>query len=48
LMISQGMGALYLGPLFVFLLGLAAWIIDVGLLWFGMRTLRRTALLARI
>lgn len=48
LMVSQGAGALYLGPIFVFLLGLAAWVIDAGLLWFGMRALRRNSLLARI
>lgn len=48
LMISQGAGALYLGPFFVFLLGLAAWIIDAGLLWLGVRVLRRSVLLARI
>ena len=48
LMISQGAGALYLGPAFVFLLGLAAWLIDLGLLWLGMRMLRRNSLLARI
>lgn len=48
LMISQGAGALYLGPVMVFLLGLAAWLINAGLLWFGMRALRRNALLARI
>jgi ABC-type transport system involved in multi-copper enzyme maturation permease subunit len=48
LMVSQGAGALYLGPLFVFLLGLAAWVLDAGLLWFGMRALRRNSLLARI
>lgn len=48
LMVSQGAGALYLGPFFVFLLGLVAWLIDAGLLWFGMRAIRRNALLARI
>jgi ABC-2 type transport system permease protein len=48
LMVSQGAGALYLGPFFVFLLGLGAWLIDAGLLWFGMRALRRSALLTRI
>ncbi len=48
LMISQGAGALYLGSFVVFLLGLVAWIIDAGLLWFGIRALRRNALLARI
>jgi ABC-2 type transport system permease protein len=48
LMVSQGSGALYLGPIFVFLLGLIAWIIDAGLLWFGMRALRRNALLSRL
>lgn len=48
LMISQGAGALYLGPLFVFLLGLIAWLIDGALLWFGVRALRRNVLLARI
>lgn len=48
LMISQGTGALYLGTFFVFLLGLFAWIIDLGLLWFGSRALRRSNLLARL
>jgi ABC-type Na+ efflux pump permease subunit len=48
LMISQGAGALYLGPFFVFLLGLGAWIIDAGLLWLGVRAIRRTTLLVRI
>ena len=48
LMVSQGSGALYLGPIFVFILGLAAWIIDAGLLWFGMLALRRNVLLSRL
>jgi ABC-type Na+ efflux pump permease subunit len=48
LMISQGSGALYLDPFFVFLLGLLAWLIDAVLLWFGVRALRRNSLLARI
>jgi ABC-2 type transport system permease protein len=48
LMVSQGAGALYLGPFMVFLLGLGAWFIDAALLYFGMRALRRNALLARI
>lgn len=48
LMISQSAGALYLGPAIVFLLGLGAWFIDAVLLYFGMRALRRNALLARI
>lgn len=48
LMISQGAGALYLGPFFVFILGLAAWCIDAILLFFGIRALRRNSLLARI
>lgn len=48
LMISQGAGALYLGPFFVFMLGLAAWGIDAVLLFFGIRALRRNSLLARI
>ena len=48
LMISQGAGALYLGPFFVFLLGLIAWIIDAALLYFGVRAMRRNTLLARI
>ncbi len=48
LMISQSAGALYLGSTMVFLLGLMAWCIDAALLYFGMRALRRNALLARI
>jgi ABC-type Na+ efflux pump permease subunit len=48
LMVSQGTGALYLGPFFVFLLGLGAWLLDAGLFWLGVRALRRSALLARI
>jgi ABC-type Na+ efflux pump permease subunit len=48
LMISQGTGALYLGPTFVFLLGLIAWLIDAALLWYGVRAIRRDTLLARI
>jgi ABC-type Na+ efflux pump permease subunit len=48
LMVSQGTGALYLGPFFVFQLGLVAWLIDAALFWFGVRALRRNSLLARI
>jgi ABC-2 type transport system permease protein len=48
IMISQGAGALYLGPFSVFLLGLGAWLINVALLRLGVRTLRRSALLARM
>lgn len=48
LMVSQGAGALYLGPTMVFLLGLIAWCIDVILIYFGLRVLRRNYLIARI
>lgn len=47
LMISQSTGTLYFGSFFVFLLGLFAWCINLGLLWFGSRSLRRSNLLAR-
>lgn len=48
LMISQSTGALYFGPRMVFILGLAAWIIDGVLFWLGSRILRRSALLTRL
>lgn len=48
LMISQSTGVLYFGSFFVFLLGLFAWFINLGLIWFGSRALRRSSLLARL
>lgn len=48
IIIGQGTGALYLGPAFVFLLGLVTWLINLVLLWAGVRLLRRSALIARL
>ncbi len=48
IIIGQGTGTLYLGPAFVFLLGLVIWLINVVLLWAGVRVMRRSALIARI
>lgn len=48
LMISQGSGALYLGNVFVFLLGMGAWLINLGLLWFGARSVRRSELMMQL
>lgn len=44
LMVSQGSGAIYLGNWLVFLLGLGAWLIDLSLLWYGARSIRRSEL----
>ncbi len=48
IIIGQGTGTLYLGPSFVFLLGLVVWLINIILLWLGVRVLRRSSLIARL
>lgn len=48
LIIGQLSGALYLSLFMVFVMGLALWLIDAGLLWFGQRTFRRSVLIARL
>jgi ABC-2 type transport system permease protein len=48
LMVGQIAGLFYLHVGFVLLLGVALWLLDAVLIWFGIRTLRRDELLARL
>ena len=48
LMVSQAVGLIYFSIGLVLLLGLVIWSIALGLLWYGVRTLRRERLVARI
>jgi ABC-2 type transport system permease protein len=48
LMISQATGVMYFSVGLVLLLGLGLWMIDAALLWFGVKTFRRSELIARL
>lgn len=48
LLIAQLSGAFFLGPAITFVLGAVVWLLDAGLLWFGVKTFRREELLARL
>ncbi|HEX7005019.1 MAG TPA: ABC transporter permease subunit [Trueperaceae bacterium] len=48
LMVSQAVGVIYFSIGLVLLLGLLIWAIALALLWYGVRTLRRERLVARI
>jgi ABC-type transport system involved in cytochrome c biogenesis permease component len=48
LLVGQLSGLFYFSPFVVFLLGLALWLVDAALLWFGIHTLRRDELIARL
>jgi ABC-type Na+ efflux pump permease subunit len=48
LVVGQATGVLYFNSALVLLLGLAFWLIDAGLLWFGGRTFRRSEMATRI
>jgi ABC-2 type transport system permease protein len=48
LMISQATGVMYFSVGLVLLLGLGLWVIDAVLLWFGVKTFRRSELMARL
>ena len=47
LMVAQLAGIVFLGPAITLVLGAVIWVIDTGLLWFGVKTFRREELLAR-
>ncbi|MEA3376153.1 MAG: ABC transporter permease subunit [Chloroflexota bacterium] len=48
LVFGQMAGVLYLNVLAVMLLGLFLWVIDAGILWFGIRTFKRSEIIARL
>jgi hypothetical protein len=48
LVVGQATGVLYFNGALVLLLGLAFWLVDAGLLWFGGRTFRRSEMATRI
>lgn len=48
LMMGQFAGVLYFGAGLVLVLGLIVWLVDAVLLWFGVKTFDRDALLARL
>jgi ABC-type Na+ efflux pump permease subunit len=48
LIVGQVRGAVLLGPALVFAVGLGVWLIDAVLLWYGVRSFRRTKLIARL
>jgi ABC-2 type transport system permease protein len=48
LLIAQLAGVVFLGPAITFVLGAVIWVLDAGLLWFGVKTFRREELLARL
>jgi hypothetical protein len=39
---------IFLSPVFAFLLGVLFWLIDAILFWFGLKSFRRSELLARL
>ncbi len=48
LVLGQVGGVVYLSPIFVFLVGVVLWIVDAVILWFAVRTFRRTEIIARL
>ncbi|MFO7742799.1 MAG: ABC transporter permease subunit [Anaerolineae bacterium] len=48
LVLGQMAGVLYLNVLAVMLLGLFLWVIDAGILWFAIRTFKRSEIIARL
>ncbi len=48
LVIAQIAGVFFLSETITFALGIVLWVLDAGLLWFGIKTFRREELLARL
>ena len=48
LILGQVGGVVYLSPIFVFLVGLVLWAVDAVILWFAVRTFRRSEIIARL
>jgi len=48
LMAGQVTGVLFLSVPVAFLVGLAVWVVDAGLLWVGVRTFSRNRLFSRL
>ena len=48
LVIGQVSGLIFLSPLFTFILGLAIWLVDAAVLYFGARLFRREKLLSQL
>lgn len=48
LVFGQLAGVIYLSPVFVFVAGLGLWIVDAVILWFAVKTFRRTEIIARL
>jgi ABC-type Na+ efflux pump permease subunit len=48
LVFGQIAGVLYLNVLAVMLMGLFLWLVDAAILWFGIRTFRRSEIVARL
>jgi ABC-type Na+ efflux pump permease subunit len=48
LVLGQATGALYFNVGVVLLIGLVLWLIDAGLLWLGVRTFRRSEMIAQL
>ena len=48
LVFGQLAGVLYLNVLAVVLMGLLLWLVDAAILWFGIRTFRRSEIIARL
>ncbi len=48
LIVGQAAGLLYFSPIPVFILGIAFWAIDAGLIWFGGRSFQRSELAQQI
>ena len=48
LVFGQVAGVLYLNVLAVMLVGLFLWLVDAAILWFGIRTFRRSEIIARL
>ncbi len=48
LILGQIGGVVYLSPIFVFLVGLVLWVVDAVILWFAVRTFRRSEIIARL
>jgi ABC-type Na+ efflux pump permease subunit len=48
LVFGQAAGVLYLNVLAVMLMGLFLWLVDAAILWFGIRTFKRSEIIARM
>jgi ABC-2 type transport system permease protein len=47
LAVGQISGVMYFNVAIVFLLGVVLWLVDAGLLWLGVKTLRRGEMIVR-